>query len=111
MASRTCLPFSAQVVERKTSQYSTIIETLKNKATRNTAIFTATKERNVTRVNGKRTGQMSRKISEERRILHKKTPTDATTSRGRKAAGAATARNKAVKEHQDRLQQQHGPEA
>lgn len=36
--------------------------------------------------------QISRKISEERRMLHKNTPTDATTSRGRKAAEARNTR-------------------
>ncbi|CAM9675223.1 unnamed protein product [Scytosiphon promiscuus] len=47
---------------------------------------------------------MSRKISEERRILHKAAPTDATTSRGRKAAEATAARRKQARQHQAELQ-------
>ncbi|CAM9598607.1 unnamed protein product [Hapterophycus canaliculatus] len=48
---------------------------------------------------------ISRKISEERRILHKTAPTDTTTTRGRKATEAAAARRRQAKEHQEHLQQ------
>ncbi|CAM9202557.1 unnamed protein product [Ectocarpus fasciculatus] len=47
---------------------------------------------------------ISRKISEERRILHKSTPTDASTSRGRRAFVATAARRKQAKEHQVNMQ-------
>ncbi|CAN0128744.1 unnamed protein product, partial [Pylaiella littoralis] len=47
---------------------------------------------------------MSRRIAEERRIMHKTTPADSTTSRGRKAAGAVAARQRQAKKHQQQLQ-------
>ncbi|CAM9996754.1 unnamed protein product, partial [Ectocarpus sp. 4 AP-2014] len=47
---------------------------------------------------------ISRKISEERRILHKSAPIDASTSRGRRATEATAARRKQAKEHQVNMQ-------
>ncbi|CAN0341797.1 unnamed protein product, partial [Ectocarpus sp. 12 AP-2014] len=47
---------------------------------------------------------ISRKISEERRILHKSAPTDASTSRGRRATEATAARRKQAKEHRVNMQ-------